>query len=700
MKESETMKDRIIEALQGKEKAVDLIEINKYLKLKTTEELDELDKTIEDLIKEGILHETKKKRFILVHNCKSLVSGRIDMAKNGYAFLEIDSQPDVYISKSNLNGAIENDLVLADVYKVDGKREAKVIKVLDRKMDQLVGEVVFINGKPSLVLDDKKVNINIDVNFEDYPNLVDGHKIAIKLISQLNDKKYKGEIISVIGHKNDPDVDILSIAFNHGITLEFSDETKEELDNIPDEVLVTEKINRRDLTKEMIFTIDGDDTKDIDDAISISYENNIYTLGVHIADVTNYVRPNTALYKDAYQKGTSSYLADRVLPMLPHELSNGICSLNPKVERLALSCVMKIDENGKIVDHEIFPSVIKSRKQMTYKCVNSILMKNEVPEGYEEYKDPLLLMQKLAHILRKRKIEKGYIEFAIDEPKIIQDELGKCIGIAKHQQFEGEKLIEDFMIAANETVATHITNMDLPFIYRIHGTPKPEKIEDFINLMKLLNVSVNTKNISVSSKGMQTIIESIKDREDFKILSSMLLRCMQKAIYSTNNIGHFGLALNDYTHFTSPIRRFPDLTVHQLLKTYLFNNDLNSGTIDFYSKYLIEVADYSSEREQAAVSAEREVDDMKMAEFMMDHIGEEFEGIITTVTNFGFYVELENLIEGLVHVSTLKGFFNYVPDLLSLISNDKKTTYRIGDKVKIRVTNANKDTRTIDFEVV
>lgn len=694
------MKDRIIEVLKEMSKAIDIIEINDLLGLKSVKELEELQKEINRMISEGIIHETKKNKYILVENCSSLSVGTIDMAKNGYAFLVIKNGKDIFISKENLNEAIEGDKVLIDTFNINGKKEGKVIKILERKLDTLVGEIEFKKSKPTLILDNKKINIEIELDTNGYANLVDGHKVVVKLLKKLNKNKYLAKIIKVIGHKNDPDVDIMSIALNHGITLDFSEETLKELREIPDKILESEKVGRRDLTKETIFTIDGADTKDIDDAISLSYSNGIYKLGVHIADVTNYVKPNTSLYNDAFNKGTSSYLADRVLPMLPHELSNGICSLNPNEERLTMSCVMQIDETGKIIDHDIFLSYIKSAKKMTYECVNKIIMEGIVPEGYEPFKDTLLLMNKLSKILSKRKNQLGYIEFDIDEPKIIQDETGKCIEIGKHEQLEGEKLIENFMVAANETVATHIFNMDLPFIYRVHGTPRSEKIEDFINLLKMLNISLNTRNIGISSKGMQNIIEAIKDRSDFKILSSMLLRCMQKAVYSTNNIGHFGLALKNYTHFTSPIRRFPDLTVHQLLKTYLFNHDLSSETIDFFSKYLIEIAEHSSETEQASVEAEREVNDMKMAEYMMDHIGEEYEGIVTTVTNFGFYVELENLIEGLVHINSLKGYYNYVPELLSLIKNDKSKKYTIGDSVTIKVVGASKENKTIDFEVI
>ena len=694
------MRDSIIEFLNLESKAKTIIEINDYLKFKSSNELEKLQKELNDLVKLGIVHETKKNKYMLMKDCASLHTGKIDIAKNGYGFLVQDNgEEDIFINRDNLNGAIADDIVLVDVFTRNGKFEGKVIKILERQLNRIVGEILYVDGLPTIIPDDKKLNLEIKLE-NHFANLVDGHKVLVELIKQISDKKFIGLVVKIIGHKNDPDIDILSIAYKHGIELEFPEEVSEELKKIPEIVLEKDKIGRVDLTNEMIFTIDGDDTKDIDDAISIKKTNDCYELGVHIADVTFYVRPNTAIYNEAYKRGTSSYLADRVLPMLPHELSNGICSLNPGVERLAISVIMTIDSTGEVKDYDILPSVIKSRKQMTYKCVNKILIDGIVPNGYELYKDNLLLMKELADILRKRKIQKGYIEFDIPEAKIIQDENGKCIDVIKREQLDGEKLIEDFMIVANETIATHIFNMGLPFIYRVHGMPKPEKITDFLNLLKLLNININTKGIDTSSKGMQRIINELKEHKSATILSSMLLRSMQKAIYSSNNIGHFGLALKNYTHFTSPIRRFPDTTVHELLRTYLFNKQIDNDTIDFYQKRLIEIADYSSEREQAAVEAEREVSDMKMAEYMENHIGEEFDGIITTVTNFGFFVELPNLIEGLVHISSLSGFYNYVPELLSLVSENKKNAYRIGDEIRIKVVNANKDTKMIDFEVV
>lgn len=693
------MKDDILEYLKREDKAKTIIEINDYLNLKTSLELEKLQNVLNEMVKEGLVHETKKSKYILMKYCKSLRTGRIEVTANGYAFLIQDDDNDVFISKDNLNDAIDGDIVLLDLFTRNNKIEGRVLRILDRKLNILIGEIAYQDNNLVFIPDNKKINIEILLE-NHFANLVEGHKVIVELKKQLSSNKFIGLVTKIIGHKNDPDIDILSIACKHGINLEFGDEVKKELQKMPEVVMESDKIGRIDLTKETIFTIDGDDTKDIDDAISIKKNNDYYELGVHIADVTYYVRPNTAIYNEAYERGTSSYLADKVLPMLPHELSNGICSLNPNVERLTISCMMKIDNSGKIFDYDIFPSVIKSSKQMTYKNVNKILIDGIIPDDYKEFKDDLIIMNELSNILRKRKIANGYLDFNIPEPKIVQDKNGKCIDILKKEQQVGEKIIEDFMIAANETVATHIFNMDLPFIYRIHGNPKPERIDDFLNLLKILNISINTKNIDSSSRGMQKILNVLKNYKESTILNSMLLRSMQKAIYSTNNIGHFGLALKNYTHFTSPIRRFPDTTVHQLLRTYLFDKEIDTETIKYYENNLPNIALHSSEREQESIEAEREVNSMKMAEYMESNIGKEYNGVITTVTNFGFFVQLPNLVEGLVHISTLNGYYNYVPELLSLVDKNKKKMYHIGDEIKIKVVNANKEMQMIDFEVI
>ena len=689
------MKDRIVEELKDVYKAKSVIEINDMLGLKSVEDLEELQDSLRDLVSLGIVHETKKGDFILLDNCKTLTVGSISINKNGDGFLLRRNEPDIFVAQNHLNGAINGDYVEVDVV----NNEGQVIRILKRDLKNIVGEIIATKKGLAFKPDDDKLTIDIELTKDSLKGCVEGHKVLINIVKELGNKRYLAEVKKVIGHKNDPGVDIISIALKHGIEIDFSPSTIKELESIPDKVKEEELKNRKDLTKEMIFTIDGDDTKDIDDAISIEKKDGLFRLGVHIADVSNYVKVGSALYEDAYVRGTSSYLADTVIPMIPHQLSNGICSLNEGVIRLTISCVMDIDYKGHVVDYDIFPSYIKSNKKMTYKCVNKILEDNEIPEGYEPFVDTLKTMQELASILRKEKISRGYITFDIDEAKIVQDENGKCIDVIKRYRGIGENLIEDFMIAANETVAKHISNMDLPFIYRVHDIPNSDKIDEFINLVKQLGYSIKTNLSKITPVTMRDLLEELKDKKEYPILSSMLLRSMKKAVYSTNNIGHFGLGSTNYTHFTSPIRRFPDLTVHRLLRTYLFENNLDMETINFNSKYLIDVAQNSSDTEQASVEAERDVEDMKMAEYMMDHIGESYQGIISGVTSFGMFVELPNLIEGLVHISSLDGYYTYVPELLSLVKKDNSNSYRIGDSVNIKVIAASKDNQTIDFEI-
>ena len=690
------MEEQIIEILKDETKGKTIDEINKELHYKSIKGINDLQTVLDQMTTEGILHKSKKREYILMSNTKTLKCGYIRINRSGNGFVDVENGPDIFVRSENLNGAINNDFVEVDYS--TRNNEAYVIKILKRDLSNLVGEMVSIKNKLVFKPDDDKLNIIVKLTKDSLNQVVEGHKVLVQIIKEIGKRQYLGKIAKIIGHKNDPGVDIIAIALRHGIEVEFSEEVIKELEDIPNVVLENEKVGRKDLTNEMIFTIDGDDTKDIDDAISIKKNNENYILGVHIADVSHYVKMGSSLYDSAFNRGTSSYLADTVIPMIPHQLSNGICSLNPEVERLTISCVMTINKNGKVIDYDIFPSVIKSRKQMTYKNVNKILEEDIVPEGYEDYVSDLKLMAELAKILRAEKVSRGYIDFGLDEAKIIQDENGKAIDVVKRERGVGENLIEDFMIAANETIATHISNMDLPFIYRVHDVPNSEKIEDFKNLIKQMGYQIHTDLNKITPLTMQKVLNELRDKKEFNILSDMLLRSMKKAIYSTNNIGHFGLALTNYTHFTSPIRRFPDLTVHRLLRTYLFENRIDMETINYNEKYLVDVATNSSETEVAAQEAERDVLDMKMAEYMESHIGEEYDGIISSVTNFGMFVELDNLIEGLVHISTLDGYFEYIPELLSLVSDNKR--YRIGDTVRVVVVSASKESSTIDFELV
>lgn len=693
------MRENVLNVLDNLYDAKDLIAINDLLNLKTPQELRGLENTLNELIDEYLVFKTKKDKYILLKNCPYLKIGKYSSNKKNFGFVILDKEDDIYVRDEFSKGAIDGDIVLCEITGKGIKREGHINRIIKRDLHDLVGEIVLVNNKLSVRLSNEKLDLTLKMD-DSINRCVEGQIVLISLDKKIGPKSYKASIKKVIGHKNDPGVDILSIAYMYDIEPNFSKEVEEELKSIPTQVNESDLVGRVDLTDEIIFTIDGKDTKDIDDAISLKKENDEYVLGVHIADVSNYVKENTALGDAAYERGTSNYLADTVIPMIPHQLSNGICSLNEGALRLTMSCVMHINSHGKVTSYDIFKSYIKSSKKMNYTDVNNILMRDIVKEDYKPYKDILIMMNKLAHIIRQERISRGYLDFDLDEPKIVQDENGVAIDVIRDEREDGEKLIEDFMIIANETVATHIYNMDLPFIYRVHSEPSPEKISDFVNLLKILGYRLNTRINEITPIKMQHILTEISDKKEFKVLSSLLLRSMKKAEYSKENIGHFGLGSKAYTHFTSPIRRFPDLTVHRLLKKYLYEKDYSMTTISTLNSMLEQIAKHSSDKEVAAVNAERAVDDMKMAEYMESHIGEEYDGMITSVTNFGFYVELDNMIEGLVHIKTIKGdYYNYVPDRLALIGKSTKKTYTIGDIVHVKCTNASKKTMLIDFEI-
>ena len=695
------MKEQIINVMSDEYEALDVIEINDLLELTSPEDLSRLNNVLCELEKDGVVYKTKKNKYILFKNCPSLKAGILSLNKKGFGFLIIKDGEDIYIDKDNINGAVNDDRVLVEIINNHGKTEGRVLRVLNRDLSNLIGEIYFVDNKPFVKLEDKNKKLDIKLDSKSTNGLVEGTKVIVSITKEMSKNKYMGRVTTVIGHKDDPGVDIKLVAYKYNIYEEFSKKAMEQTDAIPNFVSDNELKGRTDLTNEVIFTIDGDDTKDIDDAISYKFENGLHVLGVHIADVSYYVTENSYLDKDALSRGTSSYLADSVIPMLPHKLSNGICSLNEGVVRLTQSCVMKINNEGNVVDYDIFPSFIKSRKKMTYKKVNDIIMRNIVDSSYQEFSDVLKQMNELAHILRRNKVKRGYIDFDLDEAKIIVDEDKNVVGIEKRVREDAERMIEDFMIAANETVATHIYNMDLPFIYRVHDVPNADKIDKFLKLVSLLGYKVNGKVKDLTPVSMQKLLNQLKDVPQYKILSSMLLRSMRKAVYQKDNIGHFGLGSKCYTHFTSPIRRYPDLEVHRLLRKYLYENKIDNETIDYYNANLDYIAGQASEREQASVDAEREVDDMKMAEYMEKHIGEEFDGVISGVESFGLFVELDNLIEGLVHVNSLKGdYYNYVEELLCLIGQNTKKRYTLGDKVRVKVVGASKEARTIDFELV
>ena len=696
------MEDRILELLNRKNKALSIQEIDHLLELKTTDEFRELEDTINKMCNEYTIYCTNKGNY-MTFDRSPLKKGILRVNRKGFGFVELPDEEDIYIDAKNMNGALHNDLVVAEVTgrKEKNKLEGRILKILDRKLEYVIGEFYLENGVGHLILDEENLKMNVIIEKDDIHGAVDGHKVQVRLLEQKSDHTYRGEVTKILGHKNDPGVDILSIVYKYNISDTFPEEVIEQLKTIPSEVSDEDKVGRTDLTDITIFTIDGDDTKDIDDAVSIKkLQNGNYELGVHIAEVSYYVKEGTPLDVNAMDRGTSVYLVDRVIPMIPHQLSNGICSLNEGVERLTISCVMEINLDGKIVDYNIFPSYIRSRKKMTYKNVNSILEKNIVPEGYEEFADDLRLMAELAKILRKSKIKRGYLDFDVDEAKILVDEKCHPTDIVLRERGVGENLIEDFMIMANECVATHIFYMELPFIYRVHEVPKEEKIHDFLSYIGTLGYVYKGNMKDNNPKAVQGLLEFLKDKKEFKILSSLLLRSMQKAVYKPQNLGHYGLASKCYTHFTSPIRRYPDTTVHRLLRTYLFNNDLSPETISHWENKLPVVAEIASSRERASINCEREVDDMKMAEYMEDHIGEEFKGMISGITNFGIFIQLDNLVEGLCRLADMKEFYHYDEKAMCVVGEKTKTKYSLGDEVVVKVVRASKEEQTIDFEIL
>lgn len=692
------MREEVLDILKKSEIPLTELEIDNKLINKVG--LDKLCEELRTLEKCGDVYVTKKGKYTLYENTHLKV-GKLSINKAGFGFVIMENEPDIHIKKENLNGAIHNDLVAAEYI---SEEEGRIVRILDRSFDTIIGEYTENNGIGEVLLDDSRVKLTIIIDPEHRNNAMPGHKVIVKPYAEITKNKYYGEIIKILGHKDDVGIDILSKVYEHDIEPNFLEETMEEIKNIPDHVKESEMDGRRDLRDKKIITMDGDDAKDFDDAIGIEkLDNGNYLLGVHIADVTHYVKEGTFLGKDAEERATSVYLVDRVIPMLPHQLSNGICSLNPGVDRLTMSCDMEIDSNGRVVNYDIYESVINSKLRMTYKKANDYLERNIINPGYENFTKELDLMKKLSEILRKRRDDRGQLNFDVPEVKIKVDEECKPIEIGERERGIGEKLIEDFMIVANETVAEYITNIGYPMMYRIHEIPKDKKIREYFMLLKSLghNVKIKGKITEIKPKQIQEILDSLRDSKDYEMLSELGLRSMQKAIYSTENLGHFGLASKCYCHFTSPIRRYPDDTVHRVLKMILHGNELSGRDLIDLEKKLDREAAHSSLKERNAVECERDVEDMKMAEYMLNHIGEVFKGKVSSVVPSGMYVRLENRIEGRVHVGSMKGDYYIVDEVgQSIIGKRSGKKYRLGDEVIVKCVDASKVEGTIDFELV
>lgn len=514
----------------------------------------------------------------------------------------------------------------------------------------------------------------------------------------------EGEVETILGHKNDPGIDILSVIHKHGLPGEFPADAMEQASSTPDTIDEKDLKDRRDLRDQVIVTIDGADAKDLDDAVTVTkLDDGSYKLGVHIADVSHYVTENSPIDKEALERGTSVYLVDRVIPMIPHRLSNGICSLNPKVDRLTLSCEMTINSQGQVTEHEIFQSVIKTTERMTYSDVNKILVDDdeELKQKYEPLVPMFKDMERLAQILRDKRMDRGAVDFDFKEAKVLVDDEGAVKDVVIRERSVAEKLIEEFMLVANETVAEHFHWMNVPFIYRIHEEPNAEKLQKFLEFVTTFGYVVKGTAGNIHPRALQSILDAVRDRPEETVISTVMLRSMKQAKYDPQSLGHFGLSTEFYTHFTSPIRRYPDLIVHRLIRTYLINGKVDEATQEKWAERLPDIAEHTSSMERRAVDAERETDDLKKAEYMLDKIGEEFDGMISSVTNFGMFVELPNTIEGLVHVSFMTDdYYRFDEQHFAMIGERTGNVFRIGDEITVKVVDVNKDERNIDFEIV
>lgn len=626
----------------------------------------------------------------------------------GFGFVEIEGQDeDIFIPESDTGTAMHQDKVRIIIRndKKEGKRqEGVVVKVLERGMPEIVGTYQLNRDFGFVISDNPKFSKDIFIPRKEAAGIKNGDKvIAVITDYGSGNKNPEGKIKENLGNIRTPGTDILAIVKSFGIPSEFPEKVMKQAQRVPDHVLDADRDGRLDLRHLQTVTIDGEDAKDLDDAISLTKEGDIYHLGVHIADVSNYVQYNSALDREALKRGTSVYLADRVVPMLPERLSNGICSLNQGEDRLALSCLMDINEKGKVVSHQIAETVINVNERMCYTDVKNILedTDEEAKKRYEALIPMFFMMKELSGILRNSRHHRGSIDFDFPESKIILNAAGKAIDVKPYEANVATKIIEDFMLMANETVAQEYCTEEIPFVYRTHDNPDPEKVESLLTLLHNQGVKIQKAKEEITPKEIQQIIESIEGLPNEAMISRLVLRSMKQAKYTTECSGHFGLAAKYYCHFTSPIRRYPDLQIHRIIKDNLRGRLMREGRTEHYAEILDEVARQSSVCERRADEAERESDKLKKAEYMSYHLGEEFEGIISGVTGWGLYVELPNTVEGLVHVNTLRDdYYIFDQETYELRGEMTKKVYKLGDKVRVRVADADKMLKTVDFELV
>ena len=665
---------------------------------------NELKKVMDALVADGKVSVTQKGKYVK-GTAKQLV-GTYQAHARGFGFVTVEGQADdIFISEDDANGAFHMDQVEVGITKApEGKRrEGKIVRILSHGTVKLVGYFQKNKNFGFVIPDNDRFVKDIFVPLERSKGAVTGHKVVVELTSYGKDgKKPEGKVVEIIGHVNDPGTDIMSIVKGYDLPVEFPEKVLNQAERVAKDVTSADMAGRMDIRSWRMVTIDGEDAKDLDDAISITKEGENYQLGVHIADVTNYVQERSALDREAYERGTSVYLVDRVIPMLPHALSNGICSLNAGEDRLALSCIMTVNPKGEVIDHKIAETVVHIDQRMSYTSVEKILedRDQEEMEAYKEFVPMFELMAELAKILREKRHRRGSIDFDFPESKIMLNADGTPTEIKPYDRNTATKIIEDFMLLANETVAEDYFWQEIPFVYRTHDVPDEEKIQKLCTFINNFGHSMHVANKEVRPKEIQKLLAKVDGTPEGDFISRLALRSMKQAKYTPENTGHFGLAAQYYCHFTSPIRRYPDLQIHRIIKETL-RGRMNENRMEHYESILPEVTKHASQMERRAEEAERETIRLKKAEYMEQHIGEVFAGVISSITKWGMYVELENTVEGLIHVTNMHDdHYDYYEDRFEMIGEHTRRSYKLGQKVYVRVLDTDRLQRTIDFELV
>lgn len=705
------MNDKIITYLETREK-VTVNELAEALEMTGAKKFPKLIKGISTLESQGKLRfndagmlslrkKQEKKKEVTV-------TGIFRANKAGFGFLTVDeNEDDMFIGRNDVGYTIDGDTVEAVIKKPANRlkgtaAEAKIVGIVERSLKTVVGKFILDDEKPKYAgyIKSKNQKIQQKIYIKKEPVVLDGTeiiKVDIDKYPTRGHDYFVGQVRDIVGHQGDVGIDVLEVLESMDIVSDFPDDVLAEANAVPDAPTDKDLIGRVDLRQEVTFTIDGADAKDLDDAVHIKLlDNGHFELGVHIADVSYYVTEGSALNREAVARGTSVYVTDRVVPMLPERLSNGICSLNPNVDRLTQSCLMEIDRKGRVVNHQICQSVINTTFRMTYSDVNAILAgDDELAEKYQPIVESIHHMADLHAILEKMRVRRGALNFDTNEAKIIINDKGMPVDIVLRQRGVAERMIESFMLAANETVAEHFSKRKLPFIYRIHEEPKTEKLQKFLDYASIFGIHIHGTANKITQQALQEFMAKVENKPGADVLNMMLLRSMQQARYSEHNHGHYGLAAEYYTHFTSPIRRYPDLLVHRMIREY---TQVTDEKIEHFRQVIPELATSSSTLERRAIDAERVVEAMKKAEYMEEYVGEEFEGVVSSVVKFGLFIELPNTIEGLIHITTLPEFYNYNERTMTLQGEKSGKVFRVGQPIKIKLVRADKETGDIDFE--